>query len=362
MFLNKKITGKKASSIVMSLVYWISILWFAGLLVWLIFTSQKFSQLSEKFNMALYWAESGIEQAIFEINLHNVWFEDSTKRLSGETINWKIVDSEWFISLFSDLWVKYKWEIKWMSKEINETWYLTYAWDLWPLKNNSNKIFYSDFRKIFLYSEIWKIGSGSSILNTCPNNELEIQFSFDWTNINHKWTQWQTRIVYWKAFWQDIQYDAFWWIISSTWYTLQPTQKCDWDDTDPFCHNWWTIFSNSWKIDFVATADKWICNDNLWKSCTSNSVNWFFTSTFPNTLTKPGLSFTYETPFYESWSESTFIPIKYVIKNNNPTNCKIPSLTIDINSYWRLFWSLQKMTARINQWTRWIELDYAIIQ
>jgi len=358
MFLNKKIIRPDAVSLMMSLAYWIVLFWFATLLVTLIFTSQKFASLSEKFNMAYYSAESWIEQAIYEINLHNVGFEDSTKNYSWSLVNWVAIDDDWFISLLWSWSLQYSWEIDWMLDSASETWYIVYNWDLWFLKNDKNKVFYDSVRRIYFYYDNWVIWSWSSIINTCSTREIDIHFSFDATNPEHAWTNGESRIIYWRASWEDV----LWWIW--TWYVLQSAQKCitpDLDKTNPFCYSSWTWLSLWWDFDLSLDNHRWQCLDAVWTDCWIKKVVDFYNG-FVNELYKPIMTFSYTNPLYESWNNSDYIPMKYVITNNNPTICKIPSLTIDIVSQWKVFWSIQEVRARLNQWSKWIDLDYAVIQ
>lgn len=348
----KKFKEKKAASLMMILWYSVILFWLSWLLIWMLVSSQRFVWISEKYNMAIYWAESWIEQALYEINIHDVWFNDST--------NFKTqADSDWFLNLFWER-LKYKWSVEWLNELNTEEWYLLWKWNIDKIsENDENKRYYKDFRNFFLYKDIWLIWESKNIQNICENDSSIINFSVNWTNIYVDLESNKTNIVQWRVNTKEINE-------SWTWYYLESMSECseDWNSKDPFCFKSTKNFTNSWNLEFNSTHTTWECFSDIWEECTEqNIVDFLNQDDDPisswNQNWKPELIISYQNKLYEVWNETEWVPIKYKF-----SWCldKIPSLSYDIESIAQTYWSVQKISTRIYQWDQWINLNYTIIQ
>jgi hypothetical protein len=359
----KNFKNKKAASLIITFWYSTVLFWLAWLLVSVLISSQKFVWISEKFNIAIYWAESWIEQALFEINTHDIWFKDST--------NWKSqADSNWFLNLW--LWInwdriKYKWWVSWLNKSTTETWYLVWNWDINKiLEEDENRKFYKNFRKFYLYKDsakIWEISNSWSIVNICNTESTEIKFFVDSTVVKLTPDYKKTNIIQWRL---DTNEWESW-----TWYHIESSYECQesWDSKDPFCNTntSWNFTHNS-KLKFNSsntpkTETIWICLDDVWVECKNQSIvdllnKWDDPLKFDPY--KPELTISYQNKLFESTdSEKNWLPIRYLLSWCTET---LPSLVKTIESTAQTYWSVQKIISKIYQWNKGIDFNYVVVQ
>lgn len=356
----KNIKNKKAASLMMILWYSVILFWLSWLLIWMLVSSQRFVWISEKYNMAIYWAESWIEQALFEINIHDIWFNDSTELPAADgtpkTQNW-IDIINWFLQLNWDR-LKYKWWVKWLNQATTETWYLVWKWNIDKILNSdSNRKYYKNFRKFYLYKDIWKIWENSSIENTCNLESTIIDFSVDWNDIYTSSDNNKMNVVQWRLFTNEL--DESW-----TWYYIESTSECssEWNPKDPFCYKTDGSFTHNWRFEFNSTNTIWNCLSDSWEECKEQSIKdlldkWW--DPLNQNPFKPELILTYLNKLHETWDELNWLPIKYEISWCSE---KLPSLVQEIESTAQTYWSVQKITAKIYQWNQWIDLSYTVIQ
>ena len=347
--------NKKWVSLIITLTYWIVLLTAATNIFYIILSTQLISWTWERFNMAYYAAEWGREQAIYENNLHGLWF------------SWNIA-----LTWLLENRIKYKWETSW-RKIWSQSWYLT-VWD------HPEKIKYLDkdlwhyiySRRFNFYYDAWEVWSGKDIItNNCLSDttELEIILNVTWANIN---TDDQKRIVYWKINMKDT--DENW-----TWYILQPEEKCTWplpiDNNNPFCYTTLpSLTTNNTNEKLIFDENRWTCRNDVWDICKKANPDWhvspmsirdFLSSnikgkSWPNY--NPTLSISYSFPLFDTNQPIINYPIKYTITWASIQDCIFPTLTKKIKWIWQVYWAIIEVTANISQ-EEWLTVfDYAIIQ
>jgi len=370
----KNFKEKKAASLMMILWYSIILFWLSSLLISMLISSERFVWISEKYNMAIYWAESWIEQALFEMNIHDIWFNDSTelpdKDWTAKQQNW--VDLvNWFLSLNWNR-LKYKWWVKWLNENGSESWYLVWKWNLKYISDSdSNKKFYKNFRKFFLYKDIWLILQDNEIKDVCNDDDFNIQLSVTWSNIKSEDNK--INIVQWRSNAKDWS-----WSLSAnssytnnnwdwTWFYIESNSTC-WNSSntkDPFCysdkfnHTFWLF---KWLSSSTPNSETiWKCLSEAWDDCDDQSLYNFLSTNdiLKNFPFKPELIFSYQNKLFEDWDEITWLPIKYEV---SWCSQKLPSLVQEIESTSQTYWSVQKITTKIYQWNQGIDLSYTVIQ
>ncbi len=337
--------SKKWASLVITLTYWILLLTAATNLIYLILSTQLWTWTWERYNMAYFAAEWWIDQAIYESNVHWVWFS-------------------WAISL-SDLnqRIEYQWDAIW-RKAWNQTWYLV-IWD------HPNKVDYLDkelgkylsSRRLHFYYDNWGPWDPIDKINTCLNETVQVDISVMWViwnNINSSDTN---RIIYWKLDMKDT--DSQW-----SWFVLQPSGSCnnDADDTDdPFCYlTTWNFSQNNWQLNF--STSRWNCKDDISNNCSTSRMPisnfWWAISPLvdPLNIYNPDFLLSYVSPLYNTVTPDIFYPIYYSIDWNNIDNCQFPTTTIKLRSTGLVRWAKIELSAQMSQEEGITVFDYAVIQ
>lgn len=336
--------NKKWISIIVALTYWIILLTAATWVMYLIMSTQASSWSWERFNMAYYAAEWWREQALFESNVHWIWFS-------------------WWIALTQLLYLRteYEWSTVWRKYWV-QSWYLV-IWD------NTNKISFLDqdlwhyiySRRINLYYDGWATWSWRNFRNECINfSNIEVNFSISWSNISVPESK---RIVYWKINMKDGNEN---W----TWYVLQPEETCTWwnvFNTNPFCYQLSSGITNYWN-NKLYDSSKWLCKDDYWNKCIlpfdeSASIKDFLTNTsIVSSPYNPTLLLSYVYPLNDSITPIEYFPIRYEVTWSNIQNCQFPTLVKNLKWIWKTNWAIVEVTAKVSQ-EEWLTVfDYAIIQ
>jgi len=316
-------------------------------------SSQRFVWISEKYNMTIYWAESWIEQALYEINIHDIWFNDST---SWKIQNWLIKDN-WFLSLNWKR-LQYKWWVKWVNQSNTEEGFLVWKWNIDKIpSSNINRKYFKDYRNFFLYRDLSGIWENNLLENICNLDSSIIDFSVDWNNIYTDNLSYKTNIVQWRL--NTKEKDESW-----TWYSLESSANClvNSNPENPFCYKQDKAFTHNWRLEFDSTNNTWICTNSSWDKCEWQSIKDLLNKGWdPLTFNpyKPELRISYQNKLFESWLELEWIPIRY---NISWCNDPLPSLVQEIESTSQTYWSVQKITTKIYQGNEWIDLSYTIIQ
>jgi len=347
----KALKNKKAASLMMVLWYATILFWLSWLLIWILVSSQKSVWISEKYNMTIYWAESWIEQWLFELNIHDIWFEDST---IWKTQNWDS-KNDWFLNLKWDR-LKYKWWVKWIDESNSETWYLVWNWNIKYnyLDKDLNKKFYKNFRRFYLYKDSWLIWEDPSVWDICQTDSTIIKLTTSWSNIYTDSDSNETDTANWRLDFNEE--DESW-----TWYYLESNASCESNKKDPFCY---TDSKTDYSLQFNSTENIWNCFNSFWDECSEQDIvqmlsddddpikNW-------NKIYKPRLTLSYQNKLHETWDEINWLPIKYKV---SWCNDNFPSLVQEIESTAQTYWSIQKISTKIYQWNQWIDLSYTVIQ
>jgi len=338
------------------MILWYSIIlfWLSWLLIWTLISSQKFVWISEKYNMAIYWAESWIEQGIYEINIHDIWFNDNTSRI-WLTQNWSSI-SNWLLELNWKR-LKYKWWIKWLNKNKNEVWYMVWKWNIKYdyLNSDPNIKYYKNFRKFYMFKDNWSIWWDSNIQNICQTDSTIIKLTTSWSNIYTNSDSHKTDTVNWRL--EFNENDETW-----TWYYLESNASCDLNTRDPFCY---TNTKKEYTLEFNSVHNIWNCFNSFWDKCTKQDITKILSDDNDpiaswNYPYKPELTISYQNKLFENWdAKEKWIPIKYEI---SWCNDYFPSLVQEIESTSQTYWSVQKISTKIYQWNEWINLSYTIIQ
>lgn len=334
------IINKKAASLVIALTYWITLIWSATILLSTLVWTQKNTNLSERFNMAYYAAEWWIEQSRFELNLHWVWFS-------------------WWIATDTELkWIlKYNWNIIW-RKKWNQSWYLILDNKIDKIdQTDENLRFHWSSRRLFMNYDNSEVWSEKNIVNSCVSNSILIKFTASWSDLN---VDNSAKVIYWKAEAKNWE----WW----TWYILESWKECEWwpiPNTDPFCFLLTNEFNNNQTLEFD-NQNYWLCKDEYNNKCEyinqfiSNFFSWS-NSPFSMYTFNPSVFFSYVSPIFNVNNKNDIIPIKYSIEWNI-NNCELPTLTTDIISVWKVYWTKQEIIVKIPQQSNEVMLNYAIIQ
>ena len=331
--------SKKWASLVITLTYWLLLLTAATNLIYLILSTQLGTWSWERYNMAYFAAEWWIEQAIYETNVHWIWFSWA---IATNNLNERI---------------EYQWESIW-RKAWSQSWYLV-IWD------HPNKIDYIDkdlwkylsSRRFHFYYDNWvpwsvkeSIPKTSSCLNS---NQIQVTFSVSWSSINNSNTN---RIIYWKLDMKDTN-DQW------SWFTLQPRWSCNDSLGDPICYNNWFT---PWVLDF--STSEWNCKDDILNNCIPPARTipafWWGSNNLiiPANIYKPYLLLSYVSPLYDSNNPNIFYPILYTIDWTGINTCQFPTTTIKLKWVGQVRWAKMEVTATISQEEGTTMFDYAVIQ
>lgn len=348
----KNFKNKKAASLMMVLWYSIILLWLAWLLVWMLSSSEKFVWISEKYNMAIYWAESWIEQGLYEINVHDIWFNDST---DWKSQNWDLVDN-WFLKLNWDR-LKYKWWVEWLNIDNSSTWFLVWNWNINYnyLNGDKNKKYYKNFRRFYMFKDTWWIWEDQNIENICKTDSTVVKLTTSWSNIHTDSDSDKTETAHRRLDFNEVNQD---W----TWYYLEANASCESNKKDPFCY---TDLKTDYSLQFNSTENIWNCFNSFWDECDEQDVVQMLSDNNApvaswNDVYKPRVTISYQHKLFKTWdSDEMWLPIKYEI---SWCNDNFPSLVQEITSTAQVYWSVQKISTKIYQWNQWIDLSYTVIQ
>ncbi|MCD5382660.1 hypothetical protein LR002_00885 [Candidatus Gracilibacteria bacterium] len=353
----KFLKEKKAASLMMVFGYSIILFGLSSLLVGSLVSSQKNIGIAERYNMAIYGAESGIEQALFEINTHDIGFNDST---NGKT-QYGLIVNDGLLKLNGNR-LMYKWGVKGLSDSTTESGYLVWKGNIDNILNlDKNRKKYKNFRKFYLYKDNAGIGESSNsgtIVNICNTDTAEVNFSVNGNSIYTDGDSDKTNIVNWRL---DVNEDS----ADGTGYYLQSSQECSYSgdqDKNPFCYKINGTFSHNGKLEFDSTNTIGHCLTNAGDDCKDQSIVDLLDGggdPLNGNPFKPVLTLTYQNYLYENGDDINGLPIHYEISGCTEP---LPSLVQEITSTAQVYGSVQTITRKIYQGTQGIDLSYTIIQ